>query len=52
VTHSLLDVPYKPKQPPASADECVIDNLLGIRQTDGTYSAKVRWFDYGPKDDT
>jgi len=40
------------KSPPATADEYVIDKLLGLRQTGDSYSAKVRWFDYGSKDDT
>jgi len=40
------------KSPPATSDEYVIDKLLGLRQTGDSYSAKVRWFDYGSKDDT
>ena len=36
----------------AITDEHVSDRLLGIRSFRGTYIAKVRWFDYGPKDDT
>jgi len=52
VPHPLLDGFDKPKEPPATADEYVIDKLLGRSQTDGTYGAKVRWFEYGPKDDT
>ena len=50
--HPLLDGFDKPKQPPATVDEHVIDKLLGLRQTDGIYSVKVHWFDYGPKRDT
>jgi len=30
----------------------VIDKLLGLRHTGDSYSAKVRWFDYGSKEDT
>jgi len=25
---------------------------LKLRRSNGIYSAKVRWFDYGPKDDS
>ena len=52
MSHRLLDGFDKPKQPPATVDEHVIDKLLGLRPTDSTYSVKVRWFDYGPKGDT
>ena len=38
------------KPPPATADEYVIDKLLGLRQTSDSYSAKARWFDYGSND--
>jgi len=48
----LLDGLDKPKASPGATDEFVIDRLLGIRSFRGTYIAKVRWFDYGPKDDT
>jgi len=30
----------------------VVDKLIGLRQTGDSYSAKVRWFDYGSKLDT
>jgi len=52
VLHPLLDGLDQRKSPPATADEYVIDKLLGLRQTGDSYSAKVRWFDYGSKDDT
>jgi len=52
VPHSLLDDLDQRKPPPATADECVIDQLLGLRQTGDSYSSKVRWFDYGSRDDT
>jgi len=52
VPHPLLDGLDQRKSPPAAADEYVIDKLLGLRQTGDSYSAKVRWFDYGSKDDT
>jgi len=50
VPHPLLDGLYQRKPPPATADEYVVDKLLGLRQTGDSYSAKVRWFDYGSKD--
>jgi len=52
VPHPLLDGLDQCKSPPATADEYVIDELLGLRQTGDSYSAKVRLFDYGSKDDT
>jgi len=52
VPHPLLDGLDQRKPPPATADEYVIDKLPGLRQTGDSYSAKVRWFDYGSKDDT
>jgi len=52
VPHPLLDGLDQRKSPPATADEYVIDKLLGLRQTGDSYGAKVRWFDYGSKDDT
>jgi len=52
VPHPLLDCLDQRKPPPATADEYVIDKLLRLRQTGDSYSAKVRWFDYGSKDDT
>jgi len=52
VPHPLLDGLDQRKSTPATADEYVIDKLLGLRQTGYSYSAKVRWFDYGSKDDT
>jgi len=52
VPHPLLDGLDQRKPPPATADEYVIDKRLGLRQTGDTYSAKVRWFDYGWRDDT
>jgi len=50
--HLLLDGLYQRKPPLATADEYVVDKLPGLRQTGDNYSAKVRWFDYGSKDDT
>jgi len=52
VPHPLLDGLDQRKPPPATADEYVVDKLLGLRQTGDSHSAKVRWFDYGSKDDT
>jgi len=52
VPHPLLDGLDQRKPPPATSDEYVIDKLLGLRQTGDSYSAKVRWFDYGSKNDT
>jgi len=52
VPHPLLDGIDQRKPPPGTADEYVIDKLLGLRQTGDSYSAKVHWFDYGSKDDT
>jgi len=46
--HPLLDGLDTPKASPPVTD----DRLIGIRRFRGTYSAEVRWFDYGPKDDT
>jgi len=52
VPHLLLDVLDQRKPPPATAYEYVIDKLLGFRETGDSYSANVRKFDYGSKDDT
>jgi len=52
VPHSLVDGLDQRKSPPETADEYVIDKLLGLRQTGDSYSAKVRSFDYGSKEDT
>ena len=52
VPHPLLDGLDQRKPPPATADEYVVDKLLGVRQTVDRYSPKVRWFDYGSKNDT
>jgi len=52
VPHPLLDGVDQRKTPPTTADEYVIEKLLGLRQTGDTSCAKVRWFDYGSKDDT
>jgi len=52
VPHPLLDGLDQRRPPPATADDYVVDKLLGLRQTGDSYSAKVRWFDYGSKDDT
>ena len=49
--HPLLDRLDKPESTPPVPDENVIDRLLKLRRSNGIYSAKVRWFDYGPKDD-
>ena len=48
----LLDGLDKPESIPPVPDEYVIDRLLCLRRNNGIYSAKVRWFDYGPKDDS
>jgi len=48
----LLDSLDQRKSPPVTADEYVIDKRLGLRHTGDSYSAKVRWFDYGSKEDT
>jgi len=52
VPHPLLDGLDQRKPPPATADESVVEKLVGLRQTGDSNSAKVRWFDYGSKDDT
>ena len=48
--HPFMDGLEKPERKPTVSDEYVIDRLLGIRRTNDAFSAKVRWFDYGPKD--
>jgi len=50
--HLLLDGLDQRKPPPATADKYVNDKLIGLHQTGDSYSTKVRWFDYGSKDDT
>jgi len=50
--HPLLDGLDKPEGTPPVPDEYVIDRLLKLRRSNGIDSAKVRWFDYGPKDDS
>ena len=50
--HPLLDGLDKPESTPPVPDQYVIDRLLKLRQSNGIYSAKVRWFDYGPKNDS
>ena len=52
VPHPLLNGLDQREAPPATADEYVVEKPLGLRQTSDSYSAKVRWFDYGSKDDT
>jgi len=52
VPHPFLDGLDQRKSPPAIADEYTIDKILGLRQMGDSYSAKVRWFDDGSKDDT
>jgi len=52
VPHPLLDGLDQRKPSPATADEYVIEKLVGLRQTGASYSAKVRWFVYGSKNDT
>jgi len=42
VPYPLLDGLDQRKPPPATADEYVIDKLLGLRQTGDSYSAKIR----------
>jgi len=50
--HPLLDGLDRPESTPPVPDEYVIDRLLSFRRNNVIYSAKVRWFDYGPKDDS
>jgi len=50
--HPLLDGLDKPKDANPVVDEYVVDRLLGVKKLNGQYLAKVRWFDYGPKDDS
>jgi len=52
VPHPLQDGLNHRTQQPATADDCVVDKLLGFRSAGDSYSAKVRWFDYRSKDDT
>jgi len=46
----LLDGLDKPESTTPAPDEYVIDRLLKLRRSKGIYSAKVRWFNCGPKD--
>jgi len=50
--HLLLDGLDKHESTPPVPGEYVIDRLLKLRRSNGIYSAKVRWFDNGPKDDS
>jgi len=50
--HPLLDGLDKLESTPPVPDKYVIDRLLKLRRSNGIESAKVRWFDYGPKDDS
>jgi len=50
--HPLLDGLDKPESTLPVPDEYVIDRLLKLRRSNGIYSAKVRWFDYGPMNDS
>jgi len=50
--HPLLDGLDKSESTPPVPDEYAVDRLLKLRRSNGIYSAKVRWFDYGPKDDS
>jgi len=50
--HPLLDGLDTPESTPPVPEEYVIDRLLKLRQSNGIYRANVRWFDYGPKDDS
>jgi len=50
--HPLLDGLDKPESTHPVPDEFVIDRLLKLRRSKGIYSAKNRWFDYGPKHDS
>jgi len=50
--HSLLDGHDKPERAPPVPEEYIIDRQLGFRRTNGIYRAKVRWFDYSPKEDS
>lgn len=49
---ALLDGLDKRPETTEVPDEYVIDRILGVRKINGAYHAKVRWFDYGPKEDT
>jgi len=50
--HPLLDGLDMPESTPPVPYEYVIDRLLSLRRNNGIYSAKVRLFDNGPKDDS
>jgi len=50
--HPLLDGLDKPESTPPVPNEYVTDRLSSLRRNKGIYSAKVRWFDYGPMDDS
>jgi len=52
IPHPLLDGLNKTESTPPLPDEYVIDRLSKLRRSNGIYSAKVRWFDYGPKNDS
>jgi len=50
--HPLLDELDKPESTPPVPVDYVIARLLKLRRSNGIYSAKVRWFDYCPRDDS
>jgi len=50
--HPLFDGLDKLESKPPVPNKHVSDRLLNLRRSDGIYSAKVRWFDFGPKDDS
>jgi len=50
--HPLRDGLDTPESTPPVPEEYVIDRLLKLRQSNGIYRAKVRWFDYALKDDS
>jgi len=50
--HPLLDGHDKPEITPPVPAEYVIDSLLKLRRSNGIYSAKVEWLDFGPNDDS
>jgi len=50
--HPLLEGLDKPESTPPVPEEYVIKPLLGLRRTNCIYTAKVRWFDYCPEEDS
>lgn len=50
--HELVCERVNISAPPTTEDEYLIDRLSGLRQVDGEYEAKVRWYGNGRDDDT